>query len=175
MGGKKSLVHTVCTCSKSRRNSGAIGNYCSRLHYVTRIITSSQREASRASYECFIQRLLTFVLATKLYSDYSINEAVSGKCTIVNDVFVEHVFVRQRCFLASNRWFAKQLPSCWRLSRDVAVTATSPSGKMVNCYKLELAIARHFKFSATPSAVPPVRDRIIINASHPFKLVNFKQ
>ena len=93
----------------------------------------------------------------------------------LNDVFVEHVFVRQRCFLASNRWFAKQLPSCWRLSRDVAVTATSPSGKMVNCYKLELAIARHFKFSATPSAVPPVRDRIIINASHPFKLVNFKQ
>ena len=26
---------------------------CSRLHYVTRIITSSKREASRASYECF--------------------------------------------------------------------------------------------------------------------------
>ena len=90
----------------------------------------------------------------------------------LNDVFVEHVFVRQRCFLASNRWFAKQLPSCWRLSRDVAVTATSPSGKMVNCYEPSLAI---LIFSATPSAVPPVRDRIIINASHPFKLVNFKQ
>ena len=53
VGGKKSLVHTVCACSKSRRNSDAIGNYRSRLHYVTRIITSSQREASRASYECF--------------------------------------------------------------------------------------------------------------------------
>ena len=112
-----------------------------------------------------LQRLLTFVLATKLYSDYSRSKAVSGKCTIStmfslsmfsygNDVFIEHVFVRQRCFLASNRWFAKQLPSCWRPSRDVAVTATSPSGKMVNCYELELAIARHFNFSATPSAVP---------------------
>ena len=91
-----------------------------------------------------LQRLLTFVLATKLYSDYSRSKAV--RVASLNDVFVEHVFVRQRCFLALNRWFAKQLPSCWRLSRDVAVTATSPSGKMVNCYELELAIARHFNF-----------------------------
>ena len=53
VGGKKSLVHTVCACSKSRWNSAAIANYRSRLYYVTRIITSSQREASRASYECF--------------------------------------------------------------------------------------------------------------------------
>ena len=29
-----------------------------------------------------LQRLLTFVLATKLYSDYSRSKAVSGKCTI---------------------------------------------------------------------------------------------
>ena len=80
--GKKSLVHTVCACSKSRRNSDAIGNYRSRLHYVTRIITSSQRKASRASYECFTtSALLTFVLATKLYSDYSRTKALSGKCT----------------------------------------------------------------------------------------------
>ena len=31
VGGIKSLVHTVCACSKSRRNSGAIGNFRARL------------------------------------------------------------------------------------------------------------------------------------------------
>ena len=98
-----------------------------------------------------LQRLLTFVLATKLHSDYSRSKAVSGKCTIStlsmfsygNDVFLRRIAgLLSSCF------------SCWRPTRDVAVTATSPSGKMVNCYELELAIARHFNFSATPSAVP---------------------
>ena len=162
------LKEHVCACSKSRRNSGAIGNYRSRLHYVTRIITSSQREASRASWMLYNVCWPSFWLPNFTLTTV---EARQWEWQVynLNDVFVEHVFVRQRCFLASNRWFAKQLPSCWRLSRDVAVTATSPSGKMVNCYELELAI---LIFSAMPSAVPPVRDRIIINASHPFKLVN---
>ena len=43
VGGIKSLVHTVCACSKSRRNSGAIGNYRARLRYVLRMNTSSQQ------------------------------------------------------------------------------------------------------------------------------------
>ena len=77
------------------------------------------------------------------------------------------------------RWIAgllSSLPSCWRPSRDVAVTATSPSGKMVNCYELELAIACHLIFfSHALGRAFLVWDRIIINASHPFKLVNFKQ
>ena len=49
-----------------------------------------------------LQRLLTFVLATKLYSDYSRSKAVSGKCTIStmfslsmfsygNDVFLRRI------------------------------------------------------------------------------------